>query len=111
MIEIRKYDPSKDEGVLEFLPDKTIVRIGGVAMTPLLTKEQFLVKFTPGGFWLALSGGAVAGAVSLGEYVRRPGLGVDVVGTRALATPATVSFCSPPSVVEGRQSSYGNHPA
>jgi ribosomal protein S18 acetylase RimI-like enzyme len=66
MIEIRRYDPSKDEGVLKFAPNKTIVRIGSVAMTPLFSREQFLAKFVPDGFWLAVDGTSVRGAVLVG---------------------------------------------
>lgn len=66
MIEIRRYDPTKDKGVLKFLPGKTIVRIGSVAMVPLFSQEPFLAKFVPDGFWLAVDGPSVRGAVLVG---------------------------------------------
>jgi len=66
MIEIRRYDPTKDKGVLKFLPGKTIVRIGSVAMTPLFSREPFLAKFVPDGVWLAVDGTRVRGTVLVG---------------------------------------------
>ena len=66
MIEIRRYDPTKDKDVLEFLPGKTVVRIGSVAMAPLFSREPFLAKFVPDGFWLAVDGTEVRGAVLIG---------------------------------------------
>ena len=66
MVEIGRYDPSKDKGVLEFLPSKTLVRIGSVAMVPLFSREPFLAKFVPDGFWLAVDGTSVRGAVLVG---------------------------------------------
>jgi ribosomal protein S18 acetylase RimI-like enzyme len=66
VIEIRRYDPNQDTGVLEFLPGKTIVHIGRVAMVPLFSRERFLAKFVPDGFWLAVDGREVRGAVLVG---------------------------------------------
>jgi ribosomal protein S18 acetylase RimI-like enzyme len=66
VIEIRRYDPTKDKDVLEFLPGKTVVCIGSVAMTPLFSREPFLAKFVPDGFWLAVDGTRVRGAVLVG---------------------------------------------
>ena len=70
MVEVRRYDPSKDKGVLEFLPGKTLVRIGSAAMVPLFSRERFLAKFVPDGFRLAVDGTEVRGAVLIGVIDR-----------------------------------------
>lgn len=68
MIEIRRYDASRDEGVLEFLPKRTRVHIGTVHMSTLLDQERFTELFLPDGLWLAIVDAAIAGALLVGPY-------------------------------------------
>ncbi len=68
MIEIRRYDTSRDGGVLEFLPDRTRVHIGSVHMSTLLEQNRFTALFLPGGLWLAIADAAIAGALLVGPY-------------------------------------------
>ena len=68
MIEIREYEESRDEGVLEFLPDRTRVHIGSVYMSALLDRDRFLKLFLPDGLWLAVSEDATVGAILVGPY-------------------------------------------
>jgi len=63
MIIIRKFDPSTDASLLEFGEGRTIVRIGNVTMVPLFSKEDFLCKFGAKGFYLAVEGKTVVGAM------------------------------------------------
>ena len=60
---IRKFDPSTDADILEFEEGGTIVHIGSVAMMPLFSKEDFLRKFGTKGFYLAVEGKTVVGAI------------------------------------------------
>ena len=59
----RQFDASTDAGILEFEEGMTIVHIGGVAMVSLFTRDEFLRKFGSDGFYLAIRGGAVVGAM------------------------------------------------
>ena len=68
MIEIRKYEESRDESVLEFLSDRTRVHIGSIHMSTLLDQDRFLKLFLPGGLWLAVSDGVTVGAILVGLY-------------------------------------------
>jgi ribosomal protein S18 acetylase RimI-like enzyme len=67
-IEVRKYAAATDRHVLEFLPGTTVVHIGGVAMSMRRPGEEFLETFVPDGFWLALRGAVVAGAILVGLH-------------------------------------------
>ncbi|HUT21074.1 MAG TPA: GNAT family N-acetyltransferase [Anaerolineae bacterium] len=68
MVEIRRYEESRDGGVLEFLPDRTRVHIGSVLMSTLLDRDRFLKLFLPDGLWLAVSDDATVGAILVGPY-------------------------------------------
>lgn len=68
MIEIRRYNTSRDEGVLEFLPKRTRVHIGSVHMSTLLDQNRFTELFLPDGLWLAIADAAIAGALLVGPY-------------------------------------------
>ena len=68
MIEIRKYEESRDGGVLEFLPDRTYVHIGSVHMSTPLDRDRFLKLFLPNGLWLAVSDGVTVGGILVGPY-------------------------------------------
>ena len=68
MMEIRRYDASTDEGVLEFLPKRTRVHIGSVCMSTLLDQKRFTEFFHPDGLWLAIADAAIAGALLVGPY-------------------------------------------
>ena len=68
MMEIRKYDPLKDESILEFLNDHTIIRIGSDYMSALLDKETFANLFLPDGLCLAVADNAIIGALLVGLY-------------------------------------------
>jgi len=59
--EIRKYNPSKDQRVLEFHLDRTHVHIGSVGMSTLLDQGTFNNLFLPDGLWLAVEGEATVG--------------------------------------------------
>jgi len=63
MIIIRKFAPSTDASLLELEEDRTIVHIGSVTMVPLFSKEDFLRKFSANGFYLAVEGKTVVGAI------------------------------------------------
>ena len=68
MIEIRKYDQSKDLNVLEFKSDRTIVRIGSLYMSVLLGQDAFETLFIPNGLWLAVENRVTVGALLVGLY-------------------------------------------
>jgi len=68
VIEIRRYDASRDKGVLEFLPKRTRVHIGSVHMSTLLDQKRFTELFLPDGLWLAIADAAIAGALLVGPY-------------------------------------------
>jgi ribosomal protein S18 acetylase RimI-like enzyme len=68
MIEIRRYNASKHQAVLEFLPDRTLVHIGSACMSTLRDRNAFTDLLLPDGVWLAVADGAVAGALLVGAY-------------------------------------------
>ncbi len=65
LVNIRRYSPSIDIGLLEFQIGKTIIHIGSVDMVPLFPKEDFLQKFGTDGIYLAVAGDAVVGAMQI----------------------------------------------
>ena len=84
MAEIRKYDSSKDKGVLEFQTERTIVHVGSLYMSALLCRDAFTKLFLPDGVWLAIVDGMTIGAILIGlhdyagsQYVTTYGIKVD----------------------------------
>jgi len=60
---IKKYDPSKHQGVLEFQPERTIIYVGSLYMSALLCQGAFTKLFLPDGVWLAVVDGMTIGAI------------------------------------------------
>ena len=66
LTEIRKHDPSRDQGVLEFQPGRTIVKVGSLQMSALLGRDDFTNLFIPDGLWFAVVDSAIIGALVVG---------------------------------------------
>ena len=82
MIEIRKYDQSKDLNVLEFQSDRTIVRIGSLYMSVLLGQDAFEPLFLPNGLWLAVENKLTVGALLVGLYDDAGSLCIAIYGIK-----------------------------
>ena len=68
VIVIMKYDPSQHRGVLEFEPERTVVHIGSLCMSVLLSRDDFEKFFLPDGIWLAIIDHVTIGAILIGSH-------------------------------------------